>query len=216
MATDISSPPNSAGTVLRGRARPPRFFWLITVVAVCASLVLGASVQHFFDQRNAARSQYRMQVLTTISRFLDEEGSQVAQPVSHRSAAAFGALADSISQDQGVNGSGTLTVSLGAGSATPPSQVAFSVTVASPYGSATIATWYISMTSGGGSSINEGACVLSSSLLGSGGDGRATAPLSLGGGAFVQQCESRWWSPGPVTATQPRLGLAGIPESAGQ
>jgi hypothetical protein len=62
-----------------------------------------------------------MQVLTTVSRFIDEERDQIALPVAQRNASAFGDLADSINSDLGVNGSGTLQVSLGAGSGIPQS-----------------------------------------------------------------------------------------------
>jgi hypothetical protein len=41
------------------------------------------------------------EVLTTVSRFLDEEHRQIAIPVAQRSAPAFGDLADSISGDLG-------------------------------------------------------------------------------------------------------------------
>jgi hypothetical protein len=174
--------------------------------------IVGGSVQHAVDQRNAARDLCRMQVLTTVSRFFDEERRQIALPVAQRSAAAFGALAGSISVDTGVNGQGTLSVSLGAGSAALPRQIAFSVTVASPYASTAIAVWYILITGHGGVSENEGACVLRSTLLGS---GRATTGLNLGEGGFLQSCSPRWWSSGPVVPTQPRLGLAGIPQSPG-
>jgi hypothetical protein len=120
-----------------------------------------------------------MQVLTTVFRFLDEEQRQIAMPVAQRSASAFGDLADSISADSGVNGSGTLQVSLGAGSAATPTQVAFSATVASRYASTTLAVWDVRVTSHGGIGENAGACVLWSTLLG---PGRATTALNLGGG----------------------------------
>lgn len=190
--------------------RPPGrgSWWLVTVLAVCGALVLGAFAQHVRDQRNAAQALYRTQVLTTVSRFLAEEERQVALPVAQRSATAFGDLADSISADQGVNGSGTLQVSLGAGSVAPTAQVAFATTVESPHASTTIAVWGIS--TNGGAVQNQGACVLWSTLLG---PGRATTALDLGAGAQVQPCESQWWSPGPLNGKQPRLGLAGIPQS---
>ena len=218
--SEAASPPGQAETGsagFRGDAPPvatrPRrsgWPWLVTVLAAGASLIVGGSVQHAVDQRNTARDLYRMQVLTTVSRFTNEERRQIALPVAQRSAAAFGALADSISADAGVNGHGTLSVSLGAGSAAPPQQIAFSATVASPYASTTIAVWHILITSHGGASDNTGACVLWSTLLG---PGRATADLNLGGSEFLQSCSPRWWSSGPVDATQPRLGLAGIPQS---
>jgi hypothetical protein len=105
-----------------------------------------------------------MQVLTTVSRFLDEEHRQIAIPVS------------------------------------------------SPYASTTLAVWDVRDTSHGGVAENQGACVLSSTLLG---QGRARAALDLGGGEELQPCSPQWWSAGSARALQPRLGLAGIPRSPG-
>jgi hypothetical protein len=218
MENEIASPPGDVGygsAGLRGSAppvasRPRRSWWLLTVLAVCVALILGAGVEHVIDQRNAARGLYRMQVLTTVFRFLDEEQRQIAMPVAQRSASAFGDLADSISADSGVNGSGTLQVSLGAGSAATPTQVAFSATVASRYASTTLAVWDVRVTSHGGIGENAGACVLWSTLLG---PGRATTALNLGGGEELQACSPQWWSSGPAGEMQPRLGLAGIPQS---
>lgn len=178
------------------------------MLAVGVALVVGGSVQHVFDQRNAARSLYRTQVLTTMSRFLTEADSQFARPHPQRSAVAFGDLAGSISADEGVNGAGTLQVSLGAGSAAPADQIALSATVASPYASTTFVVWDIHAS--GGAAQNQGACVLWSSLLGA---GRTTTALDLGGGTELQPCSPSWWAAGPVTPKQPRLGLAGIPRS---
>ena len=220
MESEIANPPGdvesgsagSSGTLPPVATRPWRLWWLVTVLAVCASLILGGSVEHAIDQQNAARSLYQMQVLTTASRLFHEEQRQIALPVAQRSASALDDLAESIGADMGVNRSGTLQVSLGAGSAAPPAQIAFSVTVASSYASTTLAVWYIRVISHGGITDNEGACVLWSTLLG---PGRATTSLDLGGGEELQPCSSGWWSPGPVDATQPRLGLAGIPRSPG-
>jgi hypothetical protein len=217
MESETAAPPGQVepgsagprGGVPPAATRPRRSWWLLTLLAAGVSLVVGGSVQHAVDQRTAARNLYRMQVLTTVSRFLDEEDQQIALPVARRSAVAFGNLADSISADQGVNGSGTLQVSLGAGSAARPGQIAFATTVDSPYASTTVAVWELRDTSHG-IAENQGVCVLWSSLLGS---GRATAALSLGGGEERQPCLPSWWSAGPVTVTQPRLGLAGIPRS---
>lgn len=78
---------------MAGRSRPGRWWWLVTALAVCAALLLGGFAEHVLDQRNAARSLYRMQVLTTASRFLAEEDSQLGRPSARRSAAAFGDLA---------------------------------------------------------------------------------------------------------------------------
>jgi hypothetical protein len=97
---------------------------------------------------------------------------------------------------------------MGSGSAAPPAQVAFSATVTSPYGSTTVAVWSILVRSHGGVASNDGACVLSSTLLGPGG---ATAGLDLGGGEVVQPCSPQWWG-GPISATHPDLGAAGIPQ----
>jgi hypothetical protein len=221
LESEIASPPGNVesgsdgfcGTPPPVATRPRRFWWLVTVLAVCASLILGGSVEHAVDQRNAARSLYQMQVLTTASRFFNEEQRQIALPVAQRSRSAFGDLAESVGADMGVNRSGTLLVSLGPGSAAQPAQIAFSATVASPYASTTLAVWYIRMTSHGGIADNEGACVLWSTLLG---PGRATTPLDLGGGEELQPCSPRWWSPGPMDATQPRLGEAGIPRAPGK
>jgi hypothetical protein len=149
-----------------------------------------------------------MQVLTTASQFLTLEDSQLGQPPARRSAAAFGALAGSITADQGVNGSGTLQVNDGAGSAAPADQIAFSVTVESPYAATTFAVWDIH--THGGTAQDQGACVLWSTLLG---PGRATTALDLGDGSGLEACSPSWWAAGPVTAQQPRLGLAGIPRS---
>jgi hypothetical protein len=190
------------------RPRPRGWWWLITALAVCAAFVLGGFAEHVLDQQNAARTLYRTQVATTVFRLLDEENSQLGRPVAQRSAAAFGDVTDSINADLGVNGAGTLQVTLGAGSAAPPDQIAFSATVESPSGSTTFAVWSISLDQG--TSKNQGACVLWSSLLG---PGRATSALNLGGGEQLQPCAASWWSPGPVNANQPRLGLAGIPRS---
>jgi hypothetical protein len=183
-------------------------WWLVTALAVCGAFVLGGFTVHVVDQRNAARTLYRTQLLTTAARFLAEEGRQIALPVTKRSAPAFGDLADSISADQGVNGAGTLQVSLGAGSAAQPAQIAFTTTVESPYASTTFVVWYLSTNRG--AVQNQGVCVLWSTLLG---PERATTALDLGAGAQLQACEPRWWSAGPLNARQPRLGLAGIPRS---
>ena len=161
-------------------------------------------------QPTAARPRRLWWLVTALAVGVDEEQHQISMPVAQRSASAFGDLADSINADTGVNGSGTLQVSLGAGSAAQPAQIAFSATVASPYASTTLVVWYISVASHGGVADNAGVCVLGSTLLG---PGRATTPLDLGGGEQLQPCSPQWWSPGPVDATQPRWGLAGIPQS---
>jgi len=203
-----SRSPGVDGAAAAVASRPRGSWWVVTALAVCGALILGAFAEHVRDQHAAAQAQYRMQVLTTVSRFLTEEERQIALPVAQRSAPAFGDLADSISSDEGVNGSGSLQVTLGTGSTAPAGQIAFSGTVDSPYASTTFVVWDLSVN--GGSAQNQGACVLGSSLIG---PGRATTALNLGAGAFLQPCETSWWSAGPVNAQQPRLGLAGIPRS---
>jgi len=190
--------------------RPRGSWWLLMALAVSLSLVIGGTVQHAFDQRAAARNLYRMQLLDTLARFGAEAQTQISRPVAKRSAFAFQNVADAISADQGINGSGSLQVNLGAGSAAQPTQVAFSATVDSPYASTTLAVWLIQINHQG-SSQDQGACVLWSTLLG---PSRATTPLSLGGGEQLQPCSRNWWSARPGYM-QPRLGVAGIPESPG-
>jgi hypothetical protein len=126
-----------------------------------ASLIAGGTVVHAVDQRHAQRVLYDIQVLTTASRFLDEEGSQIALPVAQRNAGALGDLADSINADLGVNGEGTLQVTTGTGSAATFTQIAFEVTVSSPYASTAFVVWFVR--GAGMNSQNEGSCVLSSS-----------------------------------------------------
>lgn len=67
----------------------------------------------------------------------DEENRQIALPIARRSAAAFGSLGDNIGNDLGINGENTLNVEAGTGSTAPLTQVAFEVTVSSPYASTT-------------------------------------------------------------------------------
>jgi hypothetical protein len=184
-------------------------WWLVTVLAVLAALFGGAAIQRATDHRDAARDLYRTQLLTTFWRILDEEHRQLALPPGQRSAVAVGDVADGIGSDTGVNGQGTLQVSLGSGSAAPPHQAAFAVTVSSPYGSTTIAVWSILVSTTTTTGTDDGACVLSSTLLGS---GRTTANLDLGGGEFVQACPPSWWQ-GPITIEHPNLGVAGIRQS---
>ena len=188
--------------------RPRPAWWLLTALAVGLSLVIGATVEHVIDRRAAARTLYQMQLNTTLSRFFDQEQAQLSRPVARRSAASFGDLADAISADTGVNGSGTLQVTLGAGSSAQPTQIAFSATVDSPYASTTVAVWYVRSRSGDAS--NQGACVLSSTLLG---PGRATTQLNLSASEFLAPCPAQFWSAGSAASMQPRL--AGIPRSPG-
>ena len=188
-----------------------RWWWLGALLAV-ASLLAGGTVVHIADQRHAQRVLYDIQVLTTASRFLDAERSQIALPVAQRNAGALGDLADSINADLGVNGDGTLQVTTGAGSAATFTQIAFEVTVSSPYASTTFAVWLVRGAGPGGMNAqNAGACVLSSSLLGS---GRAASFLNLGASG-LQPCWPRLWSASSKSPMQPHLSRAGIPQPAG-
>lgn len=137
---------------------------------------------------------------------------QLTLPVARRSVSAFTDLAGWVTGDEGVNGYGTLKVSLGAGSVAQPTQIDFSVTVESPYASTTVAVWYILVRSQGGEGSDQGACVLSSTLLG---PGRAKTDLNLGGGYFVPPCTNDMWSPASAGAMEPHFGVAGIPQSPG-
>jgi hypothetical protein len=189
-----------------------RRWWWLGALLVVASLIVGGTVVHTADQRHAQRVLYDAQVLTTASRFLDEERSQIALPVAQRNAGALGDLADSINADLGVNGAGTLQVTTGTGSAATFTQIAFEVTVSSPYASTTFAVWLVRGAGPGGmNSQNAGACVLSSSLLGS---GRATSFLNLGASG-LQPCWPQLWSANSSSPGQPHLAWAGIPQSAG-
>jgi hypothetical protein len=175
------------------------------VLALVAAAVAVAFAQHAVDQHKAAITLYRNQVNTTVSRVFTEEERQLAQPATQRSDRYFSVLADSISKDPGVNGSGNLTVSVVAGSTSPAHQIAYAVSVTSPHGSSTIVVWDIRLPG----DINQGTCLLSSSLLG---PGPATRDLELGGNQFLGPCRPGWWAPGPVDGSQPRLGLTPIPK----
>jgi hypothetical protein len=188
-----------------------RRWWWVGALLVVASLTVGGTVVRTVDQRHAQRVLYDIQVLTTTSRFLDEERRQIALPVAQRNAGAFGDLADSINADLGVNGEGTLRVTTGTGSAATFTQIAFGVTVSSPYASTTFAVWFVRGAGPGGrNSQDAGACVLSSSLLSS---GRATSFLNLGASG-LQPCWPQLWSASSRSPIQPHLARAGIPQSA--
>jgi hypothetical protein len=185
---------------------------LIAVLAVVASGILGAAVVHAVDQGNAARDQYTSQVLTTVTRFDVEALQQASLPAAQHNATAFLDLASSINEDPGVNGAGTLRMSVGAGDITkagvvdgtgPVTQWVFEVHVDSPYASSAFVAWSVY----GKGFSDVGACVLSSSLLG---QGRASTSLTLAMQRFVQPCEPQWWMPSD-TYGNPRFDLAGIP-----
>lgn len=184
------------------QAAGPRGWWWLSALLVVAALIVGGTVVHLVDQRHARRAVYDIQVLTTASRFMAEERSQIALPVAQRHAGTFGDLADSITADLGVNGEGTLQVTTGTGSTAPFTQIAFEVTVSSPYASTTLVAWLVRGAAPGGmNSQNAGACVLSSSLLG---PGRATSFLDLGASA-LQPCWPRLWSASSSGPMQPHL-----------
>ncbi len=218
MNSQVASPPGGTGFGSPGLGggsppgvtRPRRSWWPVTALAVAVALVAGGTVQHAVDQRNAARDLYRMQVLTTEWRFSDEEARQLALPVAQRSAPAFGDLASQISGDGGVNGSGTLRVSLGTGSTVQPTQIDFVVTVSSPYASTTMVVWYVVVSSHSSAGSNQGGCALSSTLLG---PGRASTELQLGGHSFVPPCTNDMWS-SSTGMIQPHFAAAGIRQTS--
>ena len=218
MNSEIVSPPETeSGSVGFSGEAPPvttgprrsRWPWLIAALTAAAAFVAGGTAEHAVDQANASRDLYRTQVLTTISRFTGEERQVIAVPAAQRNAGVFSDLAGSITADPGVNEAGMLTVSAGEGSASQREQVIFTVTVASPHGTTAFAVWYL--TPQGPSSSDAGACVLWSTLLGS---GRATGNLNLGGSYFEPPCPAQYWTSGSTDLAQPHFGLAGIHQSA--
>ena len=212
METEATIPPADAGyrhTGMAGNASPAsartrRPTWTLMVFAVAAALIAGALAEHAWDNKNAARDLYRNQVLTTESRILAEESRQVVLPGPQHSQTKLDDLANSVTADPGVNGSGTLTVSTGTGAALSK-QIVLDISIDSPYASTTLVTYAISIP-GQGSSPAEGACVLSSTLLG---PGRATRDLTLDASYFVPSCPRQWWT--SKSASDPHLGQAGIP-----
>jgi hypothetical protein len=197
---------------LAGLTDTMRRWWWLELLLVAASLVVGGTVQHAFDQRRAARTLYDIQVLTTASRVSGEEQRQIALPVAKRNAAAFGDLAESINSDLGVNGQGTLDVMVGTGSAATFTQIAFEVTVSSPYASTTFVSWFVRGAGPGGmNSSDTGACLLSTSLER---PGSATGSLNLGSSG-LQPCTRDLWSADQKTPLAPDLALAGIPRPTG-
>jgi hypothetical protein len=216
LANDVGRPATTAqppSTVIPGHLRLAdalRSWWWLALLLVAVSLIVGGSVQHAFDQRRADRSLYDVQVLTTASRFIGEEAQQVALPVAKRNVVAFEDLADSINSDIGVNGEGTLHVSLGSGSAATFTQIAFEINVASPYASTTFVVWFVRGAGPGGmGQQNVGSCLLSTSLQGA---GRATAHLDLGASG-LNPCTPDLWPAHQPDPLAPRLALAHIPQS---
>lgn len=209
--TDESGSGSAGKAPPAGTARPrrPWWPWAWAILGVGALLVAGAAVQRAIDRENASRDLYGTQLLTTVSRYGDAAAGQLALPVAQRNAAAvFDDLADSIASDQGVNGAGTLSVTTGAGSAATPSQVVFSVTVESRYASTTAVVWDVRVPAPGAASDARGACVLSSTLLGT---GPATTGLYFGSSG-LQACSPSWWSASADPAA-PRFDLAGVQRS---
>lgn len=212
--TSESAPPAVGDGAVRSASPFQRWWGLIVVLTAVVSLVAGAAVEHVVAQRQEARDLYRIQISTTAIQYLDQEQHQLSLPVAKRSAIAFGNLADSITANTGLNGSGTLQVSQGTGSVKPFTQIAFTVTVSSPYASTTFVTWALrGAGSGGMSSSNQGACMLSSSLLGNGLT-RATTDLNLGSSEFMPPCTRQLWWSRSKPPLQPHLGWAGISMTA--
>ena len=218
MANDVSrtrtstGSPGPVGSAPASQApRPWRPWWLFTILAAIVSLVAGAVVQHAVDQRNAAATRYRIQVGTTVSRFLAEAGRQLRLPVAQRSISALSDVGDSISQDLGVSDQGNLTVELREGSTRQAGQIVFAVNITSPHADTTVVLWDLQAGDDPGAGGNQGACVQYSSILGS---GRATKELDLGDGQFLAACPASYWSPGPLDGKQPRFAHAGIHKSA--
>ena len=205
--TSTGSPGPAGPARAAGAPRPWRPWWLFTILSAILALVAGAVVQHAVDQRNAAAALYRIQVGSTVSRFLAEAGRQLRLPAAQRSISALGDVGDSISQDLGLNGQGTLTAELREGSTRQARQIVFAVNITSPHADTTVVIWDLSAGAGPGAGDNQGACVQYSSLLGA---GRATRDLDLGAGQFLAACPARYWSPGPLDGKQPRFALAGI------
>jgi hypothetical protein len=177
----------------------------VAALALVAGGLAGAAVEHNLDDQRAASDLYRNQVLTTLTQFMNAEGQVIAQPAAKRDFTALDNLAEVITADPGVNGGGTLTVTQGSGAARNESAI-WTVTLDSAHGGTAFAVWYL--TPGGPSTISEGACVLSSTLLGPG-EGLATSDLNLGGGSYVTACPAQYWTMSS-DPDQPDFAAAGI------
>jgi len=189
---------------------------VVPVVVVSASHRAGPAGGDSGPSSSPQATLYREQVTTTISRILAAETSAASGSARRLDP---GNAASSVSNDPAINGSGTLRVTIGEGGASNVDlkadsdgtfrlkQIAWSVSVTSPYASSRFAVWDIRKTDSGQVTDNRGSCVLSSTLLG---PGPAKKDLDLGGGRTVQLCKSTWLGPGPVSDTEPSLRSAGI------
>jgi len=189
-----------------GRRPGPRWLLAAVVVAPLAALIAVPLIVTSARHRATALALYRSQLLTVAKRFAAEEFFLGMRPAH--------------------SGTGTLRVSVDAGGVTSVpvkhragggrlEQIAYSITVTSPYASTRIAVWNLEEISPPGSSgissIKQSWCVLSSTLLG---PGPARTNLDLGGGRSLAWCRSAWLASGPLTEDlDPRLGLAGISPS---
>ena len=188
------------------RRRPgPRWLLAAVAVAALAALIAVPLIVTSARHRATALALYRSQLLTITKRFAAEEFFLGMRPAR--------------------SGTGTLRVSVDAGGVTSVpvkpragggrlEQIAYSITVTSPYASTRIAVWNLERSPPGPSGIStiiQSWCVLSSTLLG---PGPARTNLDLGGGRSLQWCRSAWLGSGPLTDDlDPRLGLAGISPS---
>ena len=150
---------------------------LLTALVVAAAIVVPVIVVSASHRASPAgpdttplsspQGLYREQVATTISRLLAAEGRIASGSASELDPGSVGL---SISQDPAINGSGTLRVRVGEGGLTDVSvkpdsggtfqltQVAWSVTVMSPFASSRLAVWDIRKTESGQVTDNRG-CV---------------------------------------------------------
>ena len=184
----------------------PRWLLAAVAVAVLAALIAVPLIVTSARHRAAALALYRSQLLTVTKRFATEELFLGMRPAH--------------------SGTGPLRVSVGAGGVTSMpvkpragggqlKQIAYSITVTSPYASTRVAVWNIEEIGPPGAIRNlidkQSWCVLSSTLLG---PGPARTNLDLGGGRSLAWCRSAWLASGPLTEDlDPRLGLAGISPS---
>jgi len=189
-----------------GRRPGPRWLLAAVAVAALAALIAVPLIVTSARHRATALALYRSQLLTDTKRFAAEEFSLGMRPAH--------------------SGTGTLRVSVGAGGVTSVrvksrasggrlEQIAYAITVTSPYASTRIAVWNLEEISSPGAYQNlidnQSWCVLSSTLLG---PGPARTNLDLGGGHYLPWCRSAWLGSGPLTAgPDPSLGLAGISPS---